>query len=106
MDLPILGEGQFYKVEALQEVFLKELKLLQHDFVTKRTELRILGPSADSDPAAVKGKQEEILNLRSKLQEKALNLRLEIWKILTPEQQTQLSLYGPGMGQMGRWRQR
>jgi len=28
-DLPILGEKQFYKVEALQEAFLKEIELLQ-----------------------------------------------------------------------------
>jgi Spy/CpxP family protein refolding chaperone len=110
LDLPILGEVQFHKVEALQEGFLKESELLQHDLVTKKTELRILGLCADSDPAAVKAKQEEILNLRSKLQEKVLNLRLEIWKLLTPEQQAQMSLYGPGMGhgmgkmgRMGRW---
>lgn len=43
-DLPILGEKQFHKVEGLQETFLKESEPLKLDLLTKRTELRILGP--------------------------------------------------------------
>ena len=46
----------------------------------------------------MKAKQEEILNLRSKLQEKGANLRLEVRKVLTPEQLAQLPTFGPGMG--------
>ena len=98
LHLPILGEKQFHKVEALQEAFLKESELLKHDLLTKRTELRILGLPLNPDPAAVKAKEKEIRDLQAKLQQKTMNLRFEIWKILTPEQQAQFSLYGPGIG--------
>lgn len=93
-DIPILGEKQFYKVEALEKVFLKEIEPLQHDVLTKRTELRILELAPDPDPIAVKSKQKEIWNLRSEIQDKALNLRLEIWKTLNPEQRAQFDVFG------------
>ena len=94
-DIPILGEKQFYKVEALEKVFLKEIEALQHAVLTKRTELRILELAPDPDPIAVKAMQKEIWNLWSKLQEKAVNLRLEIWKILNPEQRAHFNVFGP-----------
>ena len=97
LDLPILGEKQFHKVEALEEAFLKESETLKHDLLTKGTELRILGLSPDPDQAAAKEKEKEIRDLQAKIQDKGRNLRLEIRKILTPEQQAQFSLYGPGM---------
>jgi Spy/CpxP family protein refolding chaperone len=98
LSLPILGEKQFYKVEALQEAFLKEIETLQHDLLTKKTELRMLELAPIPDLTALKAKQEEIQNLRSKLQEKAVNLKFEIWKILNPEQRAQFDAYGPGIG--------
>ena len=52
----------------------------------------------NSYPAAITAKQKEIWDLQSKLQEKAANLGLEIRKLLTPEQLTQLPDFGPGMG--------
>ena len=94
-DIPILGEKQFYKVEALEKVFLKEIEPLQHDVLTKRTELRILELAPAPDPTAVKAKQREIWNLRSKLQDKSINLRFEIWMILNPEQRAQFDVFGP-----------
>jgi Spy/CpxP family protein refolding chaperone len=98
LSLPILGEKQFYKVEALQEAFLKETEPFQHDLLTKKTELRILELAPYPDLTAVKAKQEEIRNLRSRLREKVANLRFEVWKILNPEQRAQFDAYGPGIG--------
>ena len=97
-DLPILGEKQFHKVEAFQESFLKEMEPLQHDLLKKRTELRILKLAPYPDLTALEAKQEEIRNLRSKLQEKAVNLKFEIWKILNPEQRAHFDALGPGIG--------
>jgi Spy/CpxP family protein refolding chaperone len=96
--LPILGEKQFHKVEALQEDFLKEIEPFQHGLLTKKTELRILEMPPDPDPTAVEAKQKEIRNLRSEIQEKAINLRLEIWNILNPEQRTQFDAFEPAIG--------
>jgi Spy/CpxP family protein refolding chaperone len=100
--LPILGEKQFHKVEALQEVFLKEIELLQHDLLTKRTELQILGVSSNPDSAAKKVKEKEILDLQTKLQEKASNLKFDIWKVLNPEQRAQLDSFCPPTRLRGR----
>lgn len=97
-DIPILGEKQFHKVQALQEAFLKEIEPFQHDLLTKRTELRILGLSPNPDSAAKKAKEKEIRNLQAKVQEKVINLRLEIWKILNPEQRAQFDVFGPVIG--------
>ena len=97
-DLPILGEKQFHKVEAFQESFLKEIEPLQNDLLKKTTELRILGLSPDSDPAAVEVKEKEIRDLQKKVWEKAAHHRGEIWKILNPEQRSQFDASGPGIG--------
>jgi len=96
--LPILGEKQFHKVEALQEDFLKEIEPFQHDLLTKRTKLRILGLSPNPDSAAKKAREKEIRNLQAKVQEKVINLRLETWKILNPEQRAQFDVFGPVIG--------
>jgi len=96
-DLPILGEKQFHKVEAFQKSFLKEVEPLQHDLLKKRAELRILGLSPSSDPAAVRAEGKGLRYLQKKAWEKAAHHRVEIWKILNPEQRAQFSVYGPGI---------
>jgi len=88
-NMPILGEKQYYKVQILQEAFQKGIEPLQHDLLTKRTELRILGLSPDPDSVAIKAGKKEIQDLQATLQKKAINLRFEIWKVLNPDQRAQ-----------------
>ena len=97
-DLPILGEKQFHKVEAFQESFLKEIEPLRRDLLEKMTELRIVGLAPDSDPAAVEVKEKEIRDLQKEVWEKAAHHRVEIWKILNPEQRAQFDVRGPAIG--------
>jgi zinc resistance-associated protein len=110
--IPNLTSDQSAKIQALQKAHLEEIAPLQQQLLAKRNELRTLWLNPKPDQATIAAKQKEILNLQSKLQEKATNLRLEIRKVLTPEQQAQLGAfaYGPGMGPkmgkmgyMGRW---
>ena len=108
--IPNLTAEQSSKIQALQKAYLDETAPLQQDLLKKKTELRSLWLSPKPDQAKITALQKEILNLESKIAEKGTNLRLEIRKILTPEQQAQLSIYGPGMGRgmgkmgrMGRW---
>jgi Spy/CpxP family protein refolding chaperone len=108
--IPNLTAEQSSKIQALQKAYLDETAPLQQDLLKKKTELRSLWLSPNPDQAKITTLQKEILNLQSKIAEKGTNLRLEIRKILTPEQQAQLSVYGPGMGRgmgkmgrMGRW---
>jgi Spy/CpxP family protein refolding chaperone len=96
--IPNLTAEQSSKIQALQKAHLDEIAPLQQDLYNKRTELRSLWLTQNPDQAAITAKQKEALNLQSTLQEKSTNLRLEIRKVLTPEQQAQLAAVGPGMG--------
>jgi len=116
--IPNLTAEQSAQIQALRDGFLKEIEPLQKDLVTKRIELRSLWLNQNPDSAAVTAKQKEVWDLQSKLQDKANNLRVEIRKVLTPEQLSQVPAlesgagFGPGMGfgprmgmrgPMGRW---
>jgi Spy/CpxP family protein refolding chaperone len=122
--IPNLTADQSAQIKALRDIFLKETEPLQKDLWTKRTELRNLWSTQNADPAAIKAKQNEISDLRSQLQDRNTNLRLQIRKVLTPEQLAQFPAFsqgagfgrgvafGPGMGfgprmgmrgPMGRW---
>jgi Spy/CpxP family protein refolding chaperone len=122
--IPNLTEDQSTQIQALRDGFLKEVEPIQEDLFTKQTELRSLWSSPNPDQATILAKQNEINVLRIQIQEKATNLRLEIRKVLTPEQLAQMPAFsqsagsgpgpgfgpgrgfGPGMGMrgpMGRW---
>ncbi|MGQ9777810.1 MAG: Spy/CpxP family protein refolding chaperone [Thermodesulfobacteriota bacterium] len=96
--IPNLTSEQSSKIQALQKAYLDEVTPLHEDLLKKKTELRSLWLSPAPDQAKITGLQKEILNLQTKITEKATNLRLEIRKILTPDQQAQLSVCGSGMG--------
>jgi Spy/CpxP family protein refolding chaperone len=104
--IPNLTAEQSAQIQALQKAHMDEIAPLQEELFKKRTELRSLWLTPNPDQAAITAKQKEILNLQTKLQEKGTNFRLEINKLLTPEQQAQLATYGSGfgprMGKMGR----
>jgi Spy/CpxP family protein refolding chaperone len=92
-----LTPEQSSKIQTLQQDYLKEMAPLQQELLAKGTELRSLWLASKPDPAVITAKQKEVFDLRSRLQEKATNLGLEIRKVLTPEQRAQLSTYGPWM---------
>jgi len=102
--IPDLTDEQSVQIQALRDAFLKEIEPLREDLFTKGTELRTLWSSPNPDAAAVTAKQKEILDLQSKLQERATTLGLEIRKVLTPEQLAKLpalsqdGTFGPGAG--------
>ena len=106
--IPNLTAEQSAQIQALRDDFLKEIEPLQKGLLSKRTELRSLWSTPNPDQAVITAKQKEILDLRTKLQEKGTSFRLEVQKVLTPEQQAQFGTlecctgYGPGMGKMGR----
>ncbi len=107
--IPNLTAEQSSKIQALQKAYLDEIAPLQQDLLKKKTELRSLWLSPTPDQTKITALQKDILNLQAKITEKATNLRLEIRKVLTPEQQAQMAAFGPGMGRgmkmgrIGRW---
>jgi len=102
--IPDLTAEQSDRIQALRDGFLEEIEPLREDLFTKGTELRTLWSAPDPDAASVTAKQKEMLDLQSKLQQKATTLGLEIRKVLTPVQLAQLpafsqdSAFGPGAG--------
>lgn len=109
--IPNLTPEQSSTLQALQQAHLKEVAPLQEDLLKKKTELRSVWLSQNPDQAKITALQTEVLALQGKVQEKGTAYRLEARKVLTPEQQAQLTAYGSGSGhgmgkmggQMGRW---
>jgi len=96
--IPNLTAEQSTQIQALRDAFLKEIEPIQKDLWTKRTELQNLWSDPKADPAAITAKQKEMWDLQSQIRENAANLRLEVRKVLTPEQLAQLPAAGPGKG--------
>ena len=96
--IPNLTAEQSTQIQTLRDAFLKEIEPLQNDLWTKRTDLQNLWSDPKADPAAITAKQKEMWDLQSQIREKAANLRLEVRKVLTPEQLAQLPAAGPGKG--------
>ena len=116
--IPNLTAEQSSQIQTLRDAFLKEIEPIQNDLQAKRAEFQNLWSDPKADPAAITAKQKEMWDLQSQIREKAADLRLEVRKVLTPEQLAQLPAagpdkgFGPGMGfgprmgmrgPMGRW---
>jgi len=93
-----LTPEQTQKMQALRESFFKETIPQRNELQIKQLELRTLWAQTTPDQEKILAKQKEINALRAQLQEKTTMHRLEMRKVLTPEQQAQLGAYGPGFG--------
>jgi Spy/CpxP family protein refolding chaperone len=96
--IPDLTAEQSARIKALQEAFLQETEPLQKEMTAKAAELRGLRFAPGADAAAAKARQEVLFALRTQLQERGNNLRVEVQKVLTPEQSVQFPAFGPGRG--------
>ena len=90
-----LTPEQKTKFQELRRKFSGENAKLIGAMVTKRLELQSLwtDPKADSKP--ILDKERELRDLQNQLRDKAVQMRLEARKFLTPEQITN---FGPGGG--------
>ena len=89
-NVPNLTPEQSAKLTELRAQHDKDVVPLRNKLTAKHAELRNLWLQANPDQAAIKAKQQEINDLRNKLQDRMTEYRLEVGKILTPEQQAQL----------------
>lgn len=102
-----LTSEQKTKLGELQEKFRKDTISLRNEMQIRRLEMRTLWITPNPDKDKIMAKQKELNALRDKLQAKSTDFRLDIRKILTPEQAAQIGTLGPGMGfgrSMGRHR--
>ena len=93
--LPNLTEDQSLKMADIQKNFIKENSKLKSDLAVKRIELNQLLAQPQTKTDEVMAKQKELSNLQSQLQQQCLRNQLEMRKILTDEQLSQLP-YGLG----------
>ena len=100
-----LTSEQMAKINTLREANLKDLKPIQDKMFSKRGELRLLWLQQNPDQDKIFAVQKEVRNLRDQMQDKMTAYRLNVLKVLTPEQQEQLKSYrlkrGFGRGMMG-----
>jgi len=95
-NVPNLTPEQSAKLTELRVQHDKNVLPLRNELTAKHAEFRNLWLQANPDQAAIKAKQQEMNDLRDKLQDSMTEHRLEVGKILTPEQKAQLQSSRPG----------
>ena len=93
-----LTPEQKTKLGELQEKHWKDTVSLRNEMQTKRLELRTLWTAPTPDKNKILTKQRELNELRDKMQVKATDFRLDIRKVLSPEQAAQMGTNASGMG--------
>jgi Spy/CpxP family protein refolding chaperone len=94
-----LTDDQKTKIEALQTAFQKDIKPIREKMFDKSVALRRLWLQANPDKDAIAAAQKEVRALRDEMQDRVTAMRLEVRKLLTPEQQEKLAnAWGRGMG--------
>ena len=81
--------------QELGRKFKEETAQLRESLVTKRIELQSLWTNPNTDPKAIVDKEKELRDLQNQMKDKALQMKLEARKFLTPEQ---IQESGQGMG--------
>jgi Spy/CpxP family protein refolding chaperone len=99
--MPNLTSEQSAKLTELRTQRDQEAAPIRNEMIAKRAELRNLWLQSNPDEAAIKAKHQELNDLRVKLQDTITKYRLEVSKVLTPEQRVQLQSKRPGKSYKG-----
>ncbi|MGQ9707753.1 MAG: Spy/CpxP family protein refolding chaperone [bacterium] len=102
-DIPNLSDVQREQILALRIKHLKEVLPMESDIRIKQLELKALWQEEKFDAKQIVAKVKEIGELQTKLELARVNHRIEIYKILTPEQK---KMFRPGIGHGWNMRQR
>jgi Spy/CpxP family protein refolding chaperone len=92
-----LTPEQQTKFQELRQKLNDETAQLRGTMLTKRLELQSLWTNPKADPKAIVEKEKELRDLQNQIKDKAVQMRLEARKFLTPEQ-IQNWKAGRGMG--------
>lgn len=99
-----LTAEQTAKMKELRDAQQKEVTPLRDKMINKRSELKLLWLQANPDRDRINAVQKEMRTLRDKMQDEMTAYRLDMLKVLTPEQQARFQAagarrgYGPGLG--------
>lgn len=101
-----LTADQKARIEVLRDALRRDIGPLQEQMFSKRGELKQLWLQASPDKEKILAVQKEIRAIRDQIQDKAIAHRVDVFNILTPEQQEKVKTFlgkrGPGPGGMGR----
>ncbi|MBN2437878.1 MAG: Spy/CpxP family protein refolding chaperone [Deltaproteobacteria bacterium] len=92
-----LTPEQTAKINDLREAHLKAIKPIRDQLYAKNGELRLLWLAKTPDQEKILALQKEVRNLRDQLADQTTANRIEVRKILTPEQFAKVQFYN-GMG--------
>jgi len=81
-----LTPEQQTKYQELRQKFNDETAQLRGTMLTKRLELQSLWTNPKADSKAILDKEKELRDLQNQIKDKAVQMRLEARKFLTPEQ--------------------
>jgi len=90
-----LTPEQQTKFQELRRKFSEDNAKLFGAVVTKRLELRSLWTDPKAEPKTIVDKEKELRDLQNQIRDKAVQMRLEARKFLTPEQ---IQNWKPGWG--------
>lgn len=81
-----LSQEQRKNLELIQQAYFRETQLLRAQLFTKRLELRelLVGPTVKIE--SIRAKNLEIIELRSKEEERSVEYLVKVRNLLTPEQ--------------------
>jgi Spy/CpxP family protein refolding chaperone len=94
---PSLTPEQQTKFQELTQKFNEETAALKGSLLGKRLELQALWSNPKTEPDTLMAKEREMRDLQNQMDEKSLQHKLEIRKLLTPEQ---ISQFGQSMGRV------
>lgn len=99
-----LSAEQTAKVASLREEQFKQVTPIKEKMFSKRNELKQLWLQATPDQAKITAVQKEMREFRDQMQDKMTAYKLEINKVLTPEQRDKVRAgFGAGSGPGSRW---
>jgi len=81
-----LSQEQRKSLDLIQQTYFREIQLFRLQLFTKRLELRELLTNPATKTESIRGKYSEIIELRSKQEEKAVEYLIKVKSLLTPEQ--------------------
>lgn len=93
-----LSEAQQTKLKALHQALVAELNPLKDRLFAKKMELRALWSQTNAPQGRIAEKQQEILAIRTRMQELATKYQIDCRECLTPEQRQKLAAMPPGWG--------
>jgi Spy/CpxP family protein refolding chaperone len=100
-----LSDEQMAKIEGIRTSAGKEIRPIREKMFDKSVELRRLWLQVNPDKDKITAAQKEMRKLRDLMDDKVTAMRLEIRKVLTPEQNEKLANShwdrGPGFGPRG-----